>query len=54
MGSGHEMHIMDKAPRHSEMEAPSKEQRDAQVLARLGKKSVLEVNPTHIEVDRSS
>ena len=39
----HEMNSMAKSPHHSELEAQSKGERDAQVLARLGKKSVLQV-----------
>lgn len=38
---------MQKSPYHSEMEPVTKEERDAQVLARLGKKSVLEVQATN-------
>lgn len=38
-----ELASMDKSPHHTELEAPTKDGRDAQVLARLGKKSVLEV-----------
>lgn len=38
-----ELASMDKSPHHTEVEAHTKEERDAQVLARLGKKSVLEV-----------
>ena len=34
---------MEKIPYHSETEAWTKEERDVQVLARLGKRSVLEV-----------
>lgn len=46
MGHAHELQSMGKSPHHSELEAQTKEERDAQVLARLGKKSVLEVCQT--------
>ena len=45
MGHDHELESMRKLPHHSEVET-TKEERDAQVLARLGKKSVLEVERT--------
>lgn len=40
---------MDNSPHHSELEAQTKGERDTQVLARLGKKSVLEVRTSSIE-----
>ena len=48
MNGGLELDTIDdkglqKSPYHSEIEPVTKEERDAQVLARLGKKSVLEV-----------
>ena len=48
MNRGHELDTivnngMQKSSYHSEIEPVTKEERDAQVLARLGKKSVLEV-----------
>jgi hypothetical protein len=48
MDRGHELDtiddkVMQKSPYHSEIEPVTKEERDAHVLARLGKKSVLEV-----------
>lgn len=46
MAATHELQFMDKTPHHSEVEAPTKAQHDAAVLARLGKKSVLEVGAT--------
>ena len=51
MNGGHELDTIDdkglqKSPYHSEIEPVTKEERDAQVLARLGKKSVLEVYTT--------
>ena len=52
MNRGHELDTIDdhngmqKSPYHSEIEPVTKEERDAQVLARLGKKSVLEVYAT--------
>lgn len=51
MNGGHELDTIDdkgmqKSPYHSEIEPVTKEERDAQVLARLGKKSVLEVDLT--------
>lgn len=42
MNHNHELGSMGKSPHHSELETTN-DQRDAQVLARLGKKSVLEV-----------
>ena len=50
MGLDHELRSMGKSPHHSELEAQTKDERDAQVLARLGKKSVLEVR-THTMMD---
>ena len=51
MNGGLELDTIDdkglqKYPYHSEIEPITKEERDAQVLARLGKKSVLEVHWT--------
>ena len=48
MNRGYELNTiedigMQKSPYHSEIEPVTKEERDAEVLARLGKKSVLEV-----------
>ena len=43
MDHTHELQPMGKTPQYSEAEAQTKGERDAQVLARLGKKSVLEV-----------
>ena len=53
MNGGLELDTIDdkglqKSPYHSEIEPVTKEERDAQVLARLGKKSVLEVNWTSV------
>ena len=53
MNGGLELDTIDdrglqKSPYHSEIEPVTKEERDAQVLARLGKKSVLEVYLTLI------
>lgn len=44
MSHTHELDNMGKSPHHSEVETPVYGERDAQVLARLGKKSVLEVH----------
>ena len=43
MGLDHELQSLGKSPHHTELEAHTKDERDAQILARLGKKSVLEV-----------
>ncbi len=44
MGLVHELDTMGKSPQHTEIETPVHgTERDAQVLARLGKKTVLEV-----------
>ena len=53
MNGGLELDTIDdkglqKSPYHSEIEPVTKEERDAQVLARLGKKSVLEVHLTSV------
>ena len=53
MNGGLELDTIDdkglqKSPYHSEIEPITKEERDAQVLARLGKKSVLEVHWTSV------
>ncbi len=53
MNGGLELDTIDdkglqKSPYHSEIEPVTKEERDAQVLARLGKKSVLEVYLTSV------
>ncbi len=53
MNGGLELDTIDdkglqKSPYHSEIEPVTKEERDAQVLARLGKKSVLEVYVTSV------
>lgn len=42
MSYNHELQPMEKTPQHTEREALTKAERDDQVLARLGKKSVLE------------
>lgn len=43
IGASHELGTMGQAPRHNEVLSSNKAERDARVLARLGKKSVLEV-----------
>lgn len=53
MNGGLELDTIDdkglqKSPYHSEIEPITKEERDTQVLARLGKKSVLEVCLTSV------
>ena len=53
MGHDHELESMRKLPHHSEVET-TKEERDAQVLARLGKKSVLEVERTSPNLEKLS
>ena len=53
MGHDHELESMRRLPRHAEVET-TKEERDAQVLARLGKNSVLEVEWTSPNLERLS
>lgn len=43
MSQTKELGLAEKTPHHSELEAQTKEERDTQVLARLGKNPVLEV-----------
>ena len=52
MGNPHEFQSadnngMEKLPRATETEVPSEAERDAQALARLGKKPILTVCPRH-------
>ncbi|KAL8709200.1 MAG: hypothetical protein Q9220_006080 [cf. Caloplaca sp. 1 TL-2023] len=54
MGYVHELQSMEKSPHHTEQKAMTKAERDTQVLARLGKKSVLEVNNLHGKISGGS
>lgn len=49
MSHPHEPAVMGISPHHSELEAQTIGEHDTQVLARLGKKSVLEVRTSSIE-----
>lgn len=49
MSHSHELAVMGNSRNRAELEAQSKGERDTQVLARLGKKSVLEVRTSSIE-----